>query len=561
MQMDNFRRDFLVLSFFLSVLFGVFLGSRPLSVPDEGRYVEIPREMLETGDYITPRLNGVKYFEKPPLLYWAEAAILKVFGFSETSVRLLPAFLGVLGCLLIFAIAWIFWGRPEAWASSLILATSGLYYAHTRLLILDLGVTVFLSLALLSFFRATQIPPAQVSEQRKWLVGFYGGCALAVLTKGIIGALIPGCIILLWTIPWKRWAFLKLAFQPWGILLFCAVVLPWHIAVSLENPEFPNFYFIHEHFTRFTTTVHGRFKPWWFFIPIVAVGLFPWVCFMGQAFLWAVRQKKDFSESLLSFLSVWIVFILVFFSCSHSKLIPYILPIFPPLALVIGAYIGRMWRENVLTREIYWGMAAFGIVCVFLVGALPFALNRLSLLDPLLQEGFFVPVFVLVNLMGVFLPKFFVARRSLRWALGSVASVTMGLLMVIQMAWPLLDNRSIKPLALTLQEKQKQDYRCVEKGRCPVICYEKYYQDLPVYLGHIVDVVSWRGELDFGMRQEDTSRWMISHETFWDRWKSDQKIFLILPKETFRILRAHQSSERPFIFIQETHRDVLVTNQ
>ena len=132
------------------------LGDRPLSTPDEGRYAEIPREMNETGNYITPRLNGVKYFEKPPLLYWAEAGIIKMGGLSEFVLRLLPALLGLGGCLWLFIVASRLADPPTAWISASILATTALYYTHTRLLILDMGVSVFLSISMFSYFMATR---------------------------------------------------------------------------------------------------------------------------------------------------------------------------------------------------------------------------------------------------------------------------------------------------------------------------------------------------------------------------------------------------------------------
>jgi 4-amino-4-deoxy-L-arabinose transferase-like glycosyltransferase len=540
----TFRRELLLLLLFLTILFGFMLGHRPLSTPDEGRYAEIPREMVVSGDYLTPRLNGIKYFEKPPLMYWMESVAIKFFGLSEWSLRLLPALLGILGCVWIFIVARLLFGREEAWASAAILATCSLYYAHTRLLILDLGVTVFLSLTLLSFLLAAKSPSSRT--QNSWLLVFYAGSALAVLTKGIIGAVIPGTIILLWTIPWKRWSELKLAFKPWGILLFFLIAAPWHILVSLKNPEFPYFYFIYEHFTRFTTIEHGRFQPWWFFIPILLVGLFPWIYFLPQA---VNHAWKRLPGDIVQFLGLWVGFVFIFFSISHSKLIPYILPIFPPLSLFLGVYIGKFWRESKNALGFVWGVQAFRLVCILLILALPIIFYTQELLESLKSLGFFLGLFLVSLLSGAIVPGFFVSRGRVRSALISIVSVSVVIFMTLNAAWSTLAERSIKPLALTVQRLRLPGDK--------IICYEKYYQDLPVYLNQTVMVAAWMGELGFGMQQEDTTSWMISRQKFWEFWDSPHKVYAFLRKNTFENLHAEG---RKMILVEETSKDVLIKN-
>jgi 4-amino-4-deoxy-L-arabinose transferase-like glycosyltransferase len=541
----NMKRDLFWVLLLIIILFGFMLGSRPLSTPDEGRYAEIPREMNVTGDYLTPRLNGVKYFEKPPLMYWMEAGFIKVFGLSEWALRILPFLLGIGGCLWMFTVSRLLIGREEAWASSLILATCSLYYAHTRLLILDLGITVFLSFCLFSFFLATTASSRRT--QNLWLLGFYTGSALAVLTKGVVGALIPGALILLWTVPWGRWQELKLAFKPWGIILFFVITSPWHIAVSIINPEFPYFYFIHEHFTRFVALEHGRFQPWWFFIPILLLGLFPWVNFLPQAIY---QANSKISKPLLQFLSLWIGFVLIFFSFSNSKLIPYILPLFPPIALIIGAYIGAFWRERKNTLGFVWGVQLFRVICAIMIIALPLVIYAQDLIKKLGELSLLFTLFILVLILGIAIPGFFVNKGRVRETLASIASVSVAMFVLLNAAWGVLEERSIKPLALTFQKiRQPEDV---------VICYEKYYQDLPVHLNQIVAVAGWRGELDFGMRHEDTSSWMLNHQKFWELWHGKRKVYVFLRKSTFEdlIKKGH-----PMKLIQETTRDVLVVNK
>jgi 4-amino-4-deoxy-L-arabinose transferase-like glycosyltransferase len=241
-------RDILVLTTILGALFFSFLGNRPLAAPDEGRYVEIPREMVQTGDYLTPHLNGLVYFEKPPLFYWIETLPIRYFGIQEAPLRFPLAFLALLGCLLTYFFVQRLYDRATGlWATGIV-GTSLLYNVLGRLITLDMGFSVFLSGALLSFLTATEEPSPQ--KRRGWMIlaSFCG--AAAVMTKGLAGLVLPGLIVGLWVLLARRWIVLRFLFLPSSILLFLLLIAPWHVLVSLKNPGFLDFYFIHEHVTR-----------------------------------------------------------------------------------------------------------------------------------------------------------------------------------------------------------------------------------------------------------------------------------------------------------------------
>ncbi|MGI4850711.1 MAG: phospholipid carrier-dependent glycosyltransferase [Janthinobacterium lividum] len=539
-------RDLLKLCALLTVVFGFMLGERSLSTPDEGRYAEIPREMVTTGDYITPRLNGIKYFEKPPLMYWAEAFVIKNLGLTEFSLRLLPAFLGIIGCLWIFGIVYSLFGRTEAWASSLILASSLLYYVHTRLLILDLGVTVFLSIALFSFLKASlsfEFP----KQQNKWLIGFYVGSALAMMTKGMIGAVIPGAIILLWTILGRRWDILKLAFKPWGILLFLALTAPWHILVSIENPEFPYFYFIHEHFVRFASRGHGRRQAWWFFLAVLSIGFFPWTAFLVQA---TRDVSKKISKDIFQFLIIWIGFVFIFFSLSNSKLIPYILTLFPPLAVLMGIYIGSIWRDNRNTFGFVMGVQIYRLCCALMIVILPIVVFTQDLLPVFTQHWITGEIMVLCLVIGCLTPGYFISKGRPRFALTSLVAGSMTVFICLNTLWPGIENRSIKSLALKILETKKPADK--------VIGYERYYQDLPVYLNQIILIHGWVGELGFGIDQEDMSAIVLSQEQFKNLWQGPEKVYAVMRRDSFARLQTLYPNQ--IILCDSTEKDVLVIN-
>jgi len=325
------KRDLAFLLSVFGVAFFQFLGRVPLIEPDEGRYAEIPREMLELGDFITPHLNYVKYFEKPPLHYWLNALSFKIFGENAFAARFPGALMGLLTVLITYHMGRRLFGRREGLLAALILGTSIGFIIQARIDITDMTLTCTLSAALAFFIMA-----AREGESRKGVYYhlFYFFAALAVLTKGLIGIVFPGAIIFLYMLSTRNWRLLKEMRLLTGIPLFLVVCAPWFIMVSLKNPEFPRFFFIREHFERFTTTVHHRKKGIWFFVPVLLGTMLPWSFFIPAAVRGVWRERQSAEGKTRLYLFIWVAFIFLFFSISDSQLEPYILPIFPALALL-----------------------------------------------------------------------------------------------------------------------------------------------------------------------------------------------------------------------------------
>ena len=365
-------RDLLLLALILGIPFFQYLGGLPLIDPDEGRYAEIPREMLERGDLITPTLNYVKYFEKPPLLYWINAASLKIFGQNEFAARFPSALCGLLTVLATYVIARQLYGRRAALISALILGTSAGFVLQSRIILTDMLLTFCLTAALGSFIVAAG-REGRRSRALPWYL-FYLFCALATLAKGLIGMVFPAGIIFFYLLLSRRWNLLREMRLVPGLLLFLAVAAPWFVAVSLRNPEFARFFFIHEHFERFTSTVHRRNQPFWFFVPVLLGTMLPWSFFIPGALVRAWRDRHHEDGRAGMYLLIWTALIFLFFSKSNSKLIPYILPIFPPLAILIGHRIdvladgrGREMKGAAIDAgalalsswgRLFWGMPA-----------------------------------------------------------------------------------------------------------------------------------------------------------------------------------------------------------
>ncbi|MFU8797455.1 MAG: glycosyltransferase family 39 protein [Gammaproteobacteria bacterium] len=535
-------KDLALLTLFIALLFGAFLGTRPFSVPDEGRYSEIPREMVERADYVTPYLNGIKYFEKPPLLYWIQAASIKTFGLSEWALRLPTALIALLGCLMTYMGGRLLYDRKTGFLSGIILATSILYYAMAHSITLDMAVSVALTACLLAFIMGMQYPPGM---KRRWLLSaMYIFAGFAVLTKGLIGIVFPAMIIGAWILVCHEWRSLKHMYLPSGVLLFLVIVLPWHILVQQANPEFFRFYFIEQHFERYFTMNAGRYKPDWFFIPITLIGFFPWIVFLGQAITQQIRMRTKREIFLL----LWAGLILIFFSLSNSKLIPYVLPIFPPLAIITGHYLTK---KN--TQGIRIGFHLLPLSAIAIALAVVY-LPTFGNIPHLMATQAALRHIAIVLLIGTIVTYLVYRWKSLNTALITLTISSSIFLISIILAVPHVDTRSVKPLATKIIE--------LIKPTDQVVAYGLYYQDLPFYLQQKIIVAEWIGELEFGLRhQPEATEWMINNAIFWPKWDDKkQRIYMVISQKRFAEVVKNAPLERKFFIIQETLDDLLVTN-
>ena len=342
---------FFVLFLVPLVLYVAVLPVMPLMEPDEARYALIPQYMNQTGDYITPHLKGVAYLEKPPLAYWATALFFKAFGENAFAARLFAG-LCAWGCiLLVYNMGFYFYDRKTGLYSAAVLSVSLLLFALGRINILDMPLTLFLCLAIWCGFRFFQSPGM---ADKNWLYGFYGSSAVAFLTKGVIGVVFPPAVIVLWLLWSRRWRDILRIFSPRGILLFALPVVAWLFMVQRANPDFFWFFFIHEHFLRYTTKIHERVEPFWYYLPVVLLGITPWWAYLAQALTGVrldssfrrndkLKHLRTFCESVKLFtgaeirlFAIGTGFIFLFFSLSSSKLAAYIAPVILPLAVLMG---------------------------------------------------------------------------------------------------------------------------------------------------------------------------------------------------------------------------------
>ncbi len=496
------------------------LGSRNLIEPDEGRYAEIPREMVATGDWITPHLNGFKYFEKPPLQYWLTAAGYKLLGVGNGSARLWPALLGFAGAVAAGLLGARLYGRPAGFAAAFVLASSFLYFLLGHALTLDMTVSLFLFLGIACLVLA-QLERGRPAGAR-WMWLGWAALAAATLTKGLIGVVLPGAAVLLyslWQRDWALWRHLELGK---GLLLLLALTAPWFVAVSLRNPEFAWFFFVREHVLRFATHSAHRTAPFWIFVPVLLLGSLPWTASWLRAvlqpgFAWRHGTGGFSAERLLW---VFAATVFVFFSASTSKLAPYILPVFAPLAILAGRHLAQRGDRFMLPLALLSALALTSLDWV--ADALPLEMFPVDALEAYADYLHLAAVLMaLAGLSTLFMRPGHTLRLGVTTLLVLVTLQTL-----LWSARAIEPSRSSRALADAILAERPQ--------QADIYCVGDYYpQTLPFYLGRTVDLVVVTDELEMGIR-EQPQRWIGSFAEFARHWSAERQGFAVMGKQYYQ---------------------------
>lgn len=485
------------------VLYLAFAPLRPLANPDEGRYAEIPREMVANGDYVSPRLNDLPYFYKPPLFYWMQCASIKTFGANRLSIRLASSLTAVLGICLTYAAARALFGRRAGLCSALVLSTSLLYYVIGMIVTLDMAVSVFMSGAMFSFIVAIK----KSGIWRKVLIlSFFVFCALAVMTKGIIGILIPCAVAFLYVVAggfsgikkfFRTFSKSDYAFMMLGVVAFLAISIPWHVLASIATPASENapiftkdetgqgffwYYIIHEHFLRYIDPgTSFREQPFWFFLVLAPVGILPWVFFLPRIFKNTVKGGQldtKFAKDEFLYMAIWICFIVGFFSISSSKLVPYITAIYPAFAFILGVWIDKVWDnldkvslkiEQILIMVVSFIAPVALIVAFFILKQKPIEDEVISLCR---ISAFATSVLILIAAIALV----FFYKRNLHKKFWTTFALGMIILVgSLNVNAPMGQRISAEKIGKFINENRK--------GEAVAIAFDYgFFQDLPVWL-------------------------------------------------------------------------------
>ncbi|MGC1457446.1 MAG: glycosyltransferase family 39 protein [Steroidobacteraceae bacterium] len=500
----------------------VSLGFRGLYNPDEGRYAEISREILASGDWVIPHLDGLVYIEKPPLQYWATAISESLFGQNDWAARLYTGLCALATVYAIWALIRREWGALAAARAAIMLGSSLWFLLLGHQLTLDMSLTLYMTLTFAGFCNA------QRSERwQGWMLLCWAAIAGAFMTKGLIAGVLPLFTLLCYSAlqrdltPWRRLLLVR------GAALFAVLCLPWLILIQHRLPQFFQFFFVREHFQRYLTKIENRYQPWWYFIPILLAGILPWLLpALRSLWLdWRAGARPGFD--LRRFAWVWCVVIFVFFSASDSKLSTYILPMFPALALLMAT--APLPRLNADLRATGIGMMVLGVLLLAAALLLPRILALPFLYDP--KSGpYFAQIRPALALMGLcsaaggsvaWWTRSDEIRPTLAIGLGGFATWTAAVWAAALVA-PLYSGAG---LLAQLPENLRAEV--------PVYSVRTYDQSLTFYLRHPVTLVEYRGELDFGQTLEPAKS-IATLAAFAPVWRNSAQALAVVEEKTYR---------------------------
>ncbi len=515
---------------------------RSLGEPDEGRYAEIAREMLVSHDWVTPRLDGFLFFDKPPLHYWASATAYLAFGVHPWSARLWCALTGLLAML---AVGWAgkrLFGHEVGGYAMAILGSSLVFAMAAHLDTLDVSVSAFLALGM-AFFLVAQFDPS-AAPHRVWLnVLMWTSLALAILSKGLIGVVLPGLALVVFVL-WQRDIRMIWRTSPWlGLLVIAVIAAPWFVMICRVHPAFFDYFFIREHFTRFLTSDDGRSKPIGFFIPVVVLGLFPWTLLLPwRRADWKLLDSRDPARR---FLLVWVGVTFLFFSASHSKLTFYVLPLFPAAALLLAWLLARMSVETLVLR--LWWLATFaGVAAAIIVISMLTvrSIDEEAIRSVLGGGAEALALVALAAMVGSWAaPR---GRRPLAIHLLALSSLLAWQLVLVA-SQPYVELKSAAPVATVV--------RAAMGPHTEIFVVQAYQGGLPFYIDRLVAVVDeHRDDLAPGLASRPQG-YIADLPTFETRWKASHDALAVVKAS---LLEQFRDDGLPFAEIDPPLADLVV---
>lgn len=502
-------RLMLILFTLFSLFFLWHISTYPLMEPDEGRYAQIPMEMLQSGNFLTPYLHNLLYFEKPILGYWLNATMLWLFGANEFAARLATALYALGGIYGIYYLGRRLFNTTVGALAGIITATSTLYYIIGSINILDMGLSFWYELVIISCSLFIK------TSKRQYLYLFYIAIALGTLTKGLI-AIVLACgvigLYVLWT--WNWTIIRKFLYLP-AILVFILIVSPWFILVSKANPSFAYFFFIHEHFMRYLYPIHDHNEPFYYLWIILIIGLFPWTGYaLANCKYRDLTKLCSFTKiaehtKLLLIAASWPM---LFFSFSSSQLAPYIVPVIPFCSLLIAKQIYTNVRSN-CQYLIAWSIN-FILTITIIIGGYLYSQS--------FQEGLLQRELILLasNLLIGNLLMLLVFRKNYRQAIA--INIIMAILFVASLQPIFAEVATRRSTAYLAPILNSPHYR-----EAQLVNYKDYTETLTFYTHKLPLICNYYGELAFGAIQEPEKPYFINAEELVARWTTNEHLVII----------------------------------
>jgi 4-amino-4-deoxy-L-arabinose transferase-like glycosyltransferase len=522
------------------------LGRPALWEPDEGRYAEIAREMVVSGDYVTPRNDWVRYFEKPPLVYWSTAAAIKVLGRNEFAVRFQAALASVGSVAVTEALGEAMFGAAAGIFAAFALGLSPLFFIFARFATPDPALTFFFTAALSMFFLAARDGHFQVAASRRRMLIAAALLAFGTLVKGPVALVLGGGIAGLWLLAEGRARDLVRIRWLECIAIYMLIVAPWFTLAAMRNPGFLRFFFVHEHFQRFVADTEHGWGPW-FFIPIVIAGAWPWLYFVpsgavdlrntGLTRLAESPARLRFAppgaddvkalarRSGVRFLLIWFAVVFIFFSIPRAKLGEYVLPAMPPLAILAGAGLMRLHVMELRRVQRTLGWFAVLNLSLMLVAVAVATLwrsglaGRSPLVAPLVGDGALLAVAWGIGALTIYLGTR-VARSAggAPWGVAIVALISAGIL---------AKARSDATATASYRELSSAIAPYLHDG-CTLAAYHHFVQAIPFYTEARERLVGYRGELaPFGDTPDAANSFVATDQRLGELWSAPRCVILI----------------------------------
>ena len=442
-------------------------GSFLLFDVDEAVFSEATREMVETGDYITPTYNYEPRYDKPILFYWFASVAYKLGGVNEASARATSGVFGVLLTLMTFAFVRHLKDRLSAYLAAIALLVNIEFFVYSHSAVTDMTLAFFIAASIYAFFLGNE------SGDKRWYAAFWATAALAVLTKGVIGALFPVTVAFLYLAFLKRPWDIKELFRPSYVALFFLIALPWFVAeYSVNGKEFFDAFIMKHHVQRYSGVISSHSGPFYFYLGILLLGFFPWVAFLPAGVWHGFKDRLKPENNIYLLCGVWVVFVLVFFSIARTKLPNYIFPLFAPAAILAGGRIASLIKENESKNGSLYLLVIVSAVFGAGVVILPFIDVRMDIKLP--DYVFFSvgAVFLITALCGVY------AMKDRRNGFIAIACLAAALIIVLRLF-------AVPPVNIALQkdlyELSRYASRC-GKGTL-FATYEINKPSIPFYAG------------------------------------------------------------------------------
>lgn len=510
------KKLFWIITALAAVFYLCFLGFRALWDPGEGRYALVASEMLKNNDWVIPTLNEIKYFEKPPLVYWLTSVSMWLFGKNEFSARLPTALAALLTVIGTYFFARRTFDRKTAIFSSAVLFTSFGFFTYSQVSEIEMLFACFmcwgLGFLIVDFERGKR---RAIPIHTGYLM-----IALAFMTKGISAFVIAISIMVVYLAITKQWYRWQRLYPFTGIILILLVTAPWFMAVSIKQPEVLKSFFMTDFFGRISPDI----KKLWYYIPVLIIAFAPWIVVLFNALkkTWLIKNSlKPHTKKVFIYLVVWFGIGFTIFSFSHDKRPPYILPVLVPIAIVTGFYFANIWNKHISLKKT---LAALILVFSFLAAALFFlpgyTTHLASSTDlPLAAPLTILSVFIIMTVI-------FIKKSDARKVFLLMFSFAMVFDTTIYLQSLKLDSIfSRKKLAGVVMSEYKPGEK-IFAYRCK---FERNMQSFGFYTGQRIYIVGDRGELEFGSKLDrETDKYFPSEKEFYEYFRNPHRIYAVI---------------------------------